>query len=118
MASNSLLRHMAVMTFLVFADSAVEMGFVSSMVAYLHRGADGPFTVTNPNGGSFLLSGVPANLIVNQGHTTNGAAGTGVVLIGLVGALALALEHRSRKKVSPLWKQRCRAPTLGKGQDS
>lgn len=100
MAPGSLNPFIYVVVGALFADAAIEMAFVTSMVAYLHQAAHGPFRVADSSGSSFLLSGNPAKLIVNQGHTTNGAAGTGVVLVGIGGFLTLALESRSRKRVS------------------
>ncbi|KAK2066398.1 hypothetical protein P8C59_000225 [Phyllachora maydis] len=98
MAPGSLNPFIYVVVGALFADAAIEMAFVTSMVAYLHQAAHGPFRVADSSGSSFLLSGNPAKLIVNQGHTTNGAAGTGVVLVGIGGFLTLALESRSRKR--------------------
>jgi hypothetical protein len=73
---------------------------VSSMVAFLHSSGRGPFGVASPDGSPFPMAGQPANLVVNQGHTSNAAGGTALVLVGFGGILALWLERRSRTKVS------------------
>lgn len=93
---------------LLMVDSIMELAFVSSMVAWLHARAGGDFEI-NYNGSSFQLHGKPKNLLVDQGHTTNGAAGTAFVLIGLGGILALYLRYAASKstgimrKVGMLW---------------
>ncbi|KAH8899534.1 hypothetical protein GQ53DRAFT_802052 [Thozetella sp. PMI_491] len=81
------------------ADAAISMGFVTSMVQFLHTSGQGPFRI-NDNDGSFLFYGEPehAHIIADQGHTTNGAGGTALVLLGFGGILTLWLENRSRKK--------------------
>ena len=88
-------------TFLLCADAIVSLALVSSMVAFLHHGGSGPFLVGPPHGSPFLLFGEPANLVTNQGHTTNAAGGTVVILLGFGGIIALWLEWRSRSKVGP-----------------
>ncbi|KAH9988239.1 hypothetical protein F4779DRAFT_611103 [Xylariaceae sp. FL0662B] len=82
---------------LLMVDSIIELSFVSSMVAWLHRRASLGFSV-NYNGSRFLLAGKPEHFIVDQGHTSNGAAGTAFILIGLGGILALVLRHWSFNK--------------------
>jgi len=86
---------------LLVIDAAVEMALVSYMVFYMERGGGkGPFDVFSSfsSTGEFVLFGLPQHLIANQGHTTNGAAGTAVVLVGFGGLIALLLESRSRRK--------------------
>ncbi|KAI0835098.1 hypothetical protein F5Y06DRAFT_277371 [Hypoxylon sp. FL0890] len=80
----------------LMVDSIIELSFVSSMVAWLHRTASKGFEF-NFDGSTHLLNGEPLNVMVNQGHTSNGAAGTAFVLIGLGGILALSLRYWSRK---------------------
>lgn len=77
----------------LMVDSIIELAFVSSMVGWLHRRAGGSFEI-GYNGGSFSLHGKPLNLIVDQGHTSNGAAGTAFILIGLGGLLVLWMRSR------------------------
>ncbi|KAI1077211.1 hypothetical protein F5B20DRAFT_277272 [Whalleya microplaca] len=86
---------------LLMVDSIIELSFISSMVAWLHRRASLGFSV-NYNGSSFLLAGEPEHIMVDQGHTSNGAAGTAFVLIGLGGILALLLRHWSLNKTTAL----------------
>ncbi|KAK3304259.1 uncharacterized protein B0T15DRAFT_234411 [Chaetomium strumarium] len=96
--SRSLLLPIGLTTFLLAVDAAVSLGLVSSMVAFLHHYGRGPCPVANPTGSYFLLAGEPANLVTNQGHTTNAAGGTALVLVAFGGMIALWLEKRSRKK--------------------
>ncbi|EME47702.1 hypothetical protein DOTSEDRAFT_123023, partial [Dothistroma septosporum NZE10] len=65
----------------------------------LHRRAGRDFAV-NYNGGTFPLHGKPVGLLVDQGHTSNGAAGTALVLIGMGGILALWLRSRATRSSS------------------
>lgn len=81
----------------VIVDSAIELAFVSSMVAWLHRTASGTFSVTFDNS-TFELLGEPRHLLVDQGHSSNGSAGTGLIVVGLGGLLALWLRGRSRTR--------------------
>ncbi len=79
---------------LLMVVSIIELSFISATVAWLHFTASGTFNV-NVGGTTFALAGAPANLLVDQGHTSNGAAGTAFVVIGLGGILALWLQSRS-----------------------
>lgn len=83
--------------FLLYVDAAISLSLVSSMVAFLHGRGGQPFEVRRL-GSVFDLPGEPAHLLTDHGHTTNAAGGTGVVLVGFGGLLALWLEHRSRAK--------------------
>ncbi|KAI1387212.1 uncharacterized protein F4822DRAFT_276577 [Hypoxylon trugodes] len=80
---------------ILMVDSIIELSFVSSMVAWLHLTASKGFSF-NSDGSSHRLAGKPLHMMVDQGHTTNGAAGTAFVLIGLGGIVALTLRHWSR----------------------
>ncbi|KAI1097496.1 hypothetical protein F4804DRAFT_327467 [Jackrogersella minutella] len=80
---------------LLMVDSIIELSFVSSMVAWLHRTASKGFDV-NRDGSTYHLGGKPLNLMGDQGHTSNGAAGTAFVLIGLGGIIALSLRYWAR----------------------
>ncbi|KAI1772238.1 hypothetical protein F4818DRAFT_180145 [Hypoxylon cercidicola] len=82
---------------LLMVDSIIELSFVSSMVAWLHRTASQGFFI-NYDGSTYLLAGEPLNLMVDQGHTSNGAAGTAFIIIGLGGILGLLLRSWSRNK--------------------
>lgn len=91
MASPSLLLYIAIG--LLMVDSITEMSFISYMVSWLHRRAGRSFEIEY-NNTAFPLSGKPAGLLVNQGHTSNGAAGTAFVLIGMGGILVLWMRSR------------------------
>ncbi|EXJ90446.1 hypothetical protein A1O1_03548 [Capronia coronata CBS 617.96] len=81
-------------------DGLIEVGFVGSMVGFLHDRAGKSFTVDAPSG-PFNLHGKPAGLLVDQGHTSNGAAGTAVILVGILGFLTIWHERRRTRKTSP-----------------
>jgi hypothetical protein len=79
-------------------DAIIELSFISSMVAWLHHTAGGDFEVIapeTPDTMSFLLHGKPKGLLADQGHTSNGAAGTAFVLVGLGGILVTVLRHHA-----------------------
>lgn len=79
---------------LLMVVSIIELSFVTSMVAWLHSTASNGFDFVY-NGSKFHLAGTPSNFLVDQGHTSNGAAGTAFVLIGLGGIISLSLRTRS-----------------------
>ncbi|CAK7271565.1 hypothetical protein SEPCBS119000_004667 [Sporothrix epigloea] len=91
------------------ADATIQLGFITSMVSYLHGGApSGIYVVNTPPsliasiGASptYLLNGKPLHVVINQGHTSNGAAGSCVVLMGIIGALVLFLRlHVPKNRV-------------------
>jgi len=99
--TRSLYFPIAFTTFLLAVDAAVTLALVSSMVFFLHHSGGGPFIIAPSEGAPFLLAGEPANLVANQGHTTNAAGGTALILVGFGGIIALCAEWRSREKVSP-----------------
>jgi hypothetical protein len=79
-------------------DAIIELSFISSMVSWLHHTAGGDFEVIapeTPDTMSFLLHGKPKGLLANHGHTSNGAAGTAFVLVGLGGIIATILRHHA-----------------------
>lgn len=86
----------------LMVDSIIELSFVSSMVAWLHTRAGRAFEVYASSGDQqeFSLHGKPLNLLLNQGHTSNGAAGTAFVLIGLGGILALTLRNYAARRTT------------------
>lgn len=84
---------------LLMVDSIIELSFISSMVAWLHRRAGRDFDI-DYNGGTFPLHGKPLGLLVDQGHTSNGAAGAAFVLISMGGILALWLRTRAARSSS------------------
>lgn len=88
---------------LLTADAVIELSYITSMVSYLHSGApSGTFVVNTPatyvaNAGAastYEIKGKPLHMLVNQGHTSNGAAGSAVVLIGIIGGFALFARDR------------------------
>lgn len=79
----------------LMVDSIIELSFISSMVAWLHKTASGSFPVVAGDGSTFDLRGEPLHLLVDQGHTGNGAAGTAFVLVGVGGIVALWLRNRA-----------------------
>jgi hypothetical protein len=79
----------------LMVDSIIELAFISSMVSWLHNTASGSFAIVMGDGSTFNLRGEPLHLLVNQGHTSNGAAGTAFVLIGVGGILTLWLRNRA-----------------------
>lgn len=88
---------------LVMLASALELSLISATVAYLAQLDKRTFTVSSsttsspsPPTTTTTIHGLPATLLVDQGHTANGAAGTALVLLGLGGVLALHLRSRAR----------------------
>lgn len=78
----------------VMVDSIIELAFVSSMVGWLHKTASGTFSIKY-NRSTFDLIGEPRHLLVDQGHSSNGSAGTAFIVVGIGGILALWLRSRS-----------------------
>ena len=75
--------------------AGLELASISSMVYWLHYRAGKDFTIAYQDS-TFSLHGKPENLLVDQGHTSNGAAGTAFVLVSLLGFVALAqLQKRT-----------------------
>ncbi|KAI1326742.1 hypothetical protein F5Y16DRAFT_410698 [Xylariaceae sp. FL0255] len=80
---------------ILMIDAAIEFSLLSATVAWLNQ-----FVSVNTfkfifAGATHEISGAPKNLLVNQGHTSNAAAGTAFIVIGLGGILALFLRSRS-----------------------
>ena len=99
MASRPLLS-LAVLVPILMVDAIIELSFVSAMVGFLHGRGSKPFEASDLEGGTFEISGTPEKLLENQGHTSNGAAGTAFILIGIGGLLAMWLQHRRTRSVS------------------
>ncbi|RGP78692.1 hypothetical protein FLONG3_3147 [Fusarium longipes] len=78
---------------LLMVVSIIELAFISVMVSWLHRVASGTFPF-EWQGRTYDILGKPANMIGDQGHTSNGAAGTAFIVIGCGGILALFLRNR------------------------
>lgn len=90
MAPLTLALMVAIAALLV--DSIIELSQISIMVAWLHRRAGRDFDIHH-SGNTYPLHGKPSGLLLDQGHTSNGAAGTAFVLIGMGGILALWLRQ-------------------------
>ncbi|RQM08455.1 hypothetical protein DH86_00000468 [Scytalidium sp. 3C] len=72
------------------------------MVGYLHRSGANRYPFTLDDGSSALINAKPAHLLKNEGHTSNGAAGTALVLICFGGFLTLWIRRlESRKHATP-----------------
>jgi hypothetical protein len=80
-------------------DSAIELSFISSMVGYLHRSGANIYPFMLDDGTSAIIAAKPAGLLVNEGHTSNGAAGTALVLICFGGFLALWHQRQRERNV-------------------
>lgn len=78
---------------LLMVVSIIELSFISAMVGWLHGTASGTFGFAF-DGSTYRLNGHPKNMLVDQGHTSNGAAGTAFILVGLGGFLVLWLRSR------------------------
>ncbi|CAJ2505808.1 Uu.00g132020.m01.CDS01 [Anthostomella pinea] len=83
---------------LLMVDAVIELSFISSMVAWLNRTVIPNVFHFNYNGETYAISGVPKDILTDQGHTSNGAAGTAFVLIGLGGIVALWLRSWSQHR--------------------
>lgn len=80
---------------LTMVASAIELAFISSTVGYLADLGETTFSIFLDSSQTVQVSGLPDRLSVNQGHTANGAAGTGLIIVGCAGILALWLRDRS-----------------------
>ncbi len=80
-------------------DSAIELALISSMVGYLHRSGANQYPFESDFRTTVLVNAKPASLLLNEGHTSNGAAGTALVGICFGGLLVLWLEGRHQQKV-------------------
>jgi len=76
-------------------DSAIEMALISSMVGYLHRSGANTYPFSTPDS-LVYINAKPKNFLLNEGHTSNGAAGTALVLICFGGFITL--WHQRRRK--------------------
>jgi hypothetical protein len=80
-------------------DSAIELAFISSMVGYLHRSGANKYPFDLDDGTSALINAKPVRLLLNEGHTSNGAAGTALVLVCFGGFLVLFMQRRREQRV-------------------
>lgn len=87
---------------LLTIDGIIEQAFIASMVRWLHvRAGEGPFYIID-DGNTFPVRVKPLVLAVNQGHASNGAAGTAYIAVGFGGFLALWLRSRQLKREGSL----------------
>jgi hypothetical protein len=84
---------------ILMIDAIIQVGMVGAMVGFLHDRAGKWFDVKYPTGSQFQLHGKPHGLLVDQGHTSNGAGGTAFVLIGIGGLLAIWHQKRRIRQV-------------------
>lgn len=85
---------------ILMIDAVIELSFICYIVAFLHGRATGTFSVDYPLGQTFKIQGHPSNLLKNQGHTSNGSAGTALVLVGIGGLMVIWLQKRGARIVS------------------
>jgi hypothetical protein len=85
---------LAIALVLLTIDSAIELALISSMVGYLHRSGANKYPFDLGNGASALINAKPVGLLLNEGHTSNGAAGTALILICFGGFLVLFTQRR------------------------
>ena len=78
-------------------DSALELATISSMVGYLHHSAANKYPFEY-RGLTYRLCAKPEHLLLDEGHTSNGAAGGGIVL-SIAGILVLYQLRRQQRKV-------------------
>jgi len=85
---------------LLLIDSAIELALISSMVGYLHRSGANEYPFTSSSSSeTILINAKPKGLLLNEGHTSNGAAGTALVGICFGGFLVLWLQRRRERMV-------------------
>jgi len=87
---------------LLMIDSAIELAMISSMVGYLHRSGANQYPFNADDGTPAVINAKPKGLLLNEGHTSNGAAGTALILICFGGFLTLWWQrHREQKNLAP-----------------
>ncbi|RDW77519.1 hypothetical protein BP6252_05572 [Coleophoma cylindrospora] len=65
---------------LLLVDSAIQLALISAMVGYLHRSGANQYLFAY-NDTSVFVNAKPKGLLLNEGHTSNGAAGSALVLV-------------------------------------
>lgn len=96
-----ILLPLAVALVLLMIDSAIEVALVSSMVGYLHRSGSNQYPFEY-QGTSATVDAKPAQLLLNQGHLSNGAAGTALVVVSFGGFVILWVQRRRKRMVTLL----------------
>ncbi|KAI1436565.1 hypothetical protein GGR50DRAFT_229767 [Xylaria sp. CBS 124048] len=86
---------------LLTIDSIIQMCFASSIVAWIEHTVRIQIFRFRVDGSKYHLSGLPRHFILGQIYTTNGAAGTAIVVV-VAGILALWLRRRSQHSTGKL----------------
>jgi hypothetical protein len=84
---------------LLMIDSAIELALLTSMVGYLHRSGANEYAFQSGDGESASILAKPQGLLLNEGHTSNGAAGTALIIVCFGGFLVLWNERRRERRV-------------------
>ena len=84
---------------LLMIDSAIEMALISSMVGYLHRSGANKYPFLSDTGALAFIGPKPKGLLLNEGHTSNGASGTALIIVCFGGFLVLWNERRRERRV-------------------
>ena len=84
---------------LLMIDSAIELALLSSMVGYLHRSGANQYPFVLDDGTIAFINAKPKGLLLNEGHTSNGASGTALILVCFGGFLVLWYERRRERRV-------------------
>ncbi|KAI1181488.1 hypothetical protein F5B17DRAFT_282828 [Nemania serpens] len=95
---GSALTWLEIFIILLIIDSVVELALISRMVAWLNRTASQSVWHFTFGGEMYSVSGLPEKLLLDQGHASNGAAGTAAIVAGLGGVLALWLRRISDRR--------------------
>ncbi|KAF8849745.1 hypothetical protein BDZ45DRAFT_221668 [Acephala macrosclerotiorum] len=93
----SSLLHLAIALVFLTIDSAIELALISSMVGYLHRSGANQYPFQADDGSTILVNAKPKGLLLNEGHTSNGAAGTALVIVSIGGWIVLWWMRRRDK---------------------
>ncbi|KAF2666223.1 hypothetical protein BT63DRAFT_428002 [Microthyrium microscopicum] len=82
-------------------DCLIETGMIGSTVGFLHK--DGLYKMENNK----ILDAKPKHIDANHGHTANGASGSALMLVGLLGLILLGgrgfIERRFPRYLIPLY---------------
>jgi hypothetical protein len=84
---------------LLMIDSAIELALISSMVGYLHRSGANKYPFLSDTGALAFIGPKPKGLLLNEGHTSNGASGTALIIVCFGGFLVLWNERRRERRV-------------------
>jgi hypothetical protein len=93
----SSLLHLAIALVFLTIDSALELSFISATVGYFHRSGANQYPFKGADGSTILINAKPKGFLVNEGHTSNGAAGTALVIVSIGGWIVLWWMRRREK---------------------